>query len=133
LVQNPGAVVPAAVEQHHLARRRQMLDVALEVPLRLLAVGRRGQRSDLGHARVEVLGDSLDRASLAGRVPALEDHHDPGALGPHPLLDLHQLGLQPVELLLVGLLRHPRREFLYRRRLGLAVLASHWRTSRYEP
>src|SRR5438093_4324243 len=34
-----GPVVPAAVEQHHLARRRQVLNVALEVPLRALFLG----------------------------------------------------------------------------------------------
>src|SRR5690349_14573411 len=34
---DPGAIVPAAVEQHDLTTRRQMLDVALEIPLCLLA------------------------------------------------------------------------------------------------
>ena len=59
--------------------RRQVLDVALEVPLGLLPLGRRGQRDDPGDPRVEVLGDPLDRAALARRVAALEDHDDPGA------------------------------------------------------
>ena len=38
---DPGAVVPGAVEEDHLAGRGQMLDVALKVPLGALALGRR--------------------------------------------------------------------------------------------
>ena len=59
-------------------------------------LGRRGQGDDAGEARVEVLRDPLDRAALAGRVAALEDDHQPRALGAHPLLDLDELGLKPV-------------------------------------
>ena len=51
-------------------------DVALEVPLAALALGRRGQRGDARDARVQVLGDPLDRAALAGGVAALEHDHD---------------------------------------------------------
>ena len=41
-----GPVVPTAVEQDHLAGGRQMDDVALEIPLGLLALGRRGEGDD---------------------------------------------------------------------------------------
>ncbi len=71
-----GPVVPGAVEQHDLAGGRQLVDVALEVPLAALAVARCRQRGDPGDAGVEVLGDPLDRAALAGRVATLEDHDD---------------------------------------------------------
>jgi hypothetical protein len=37
----PGAVVPATVEEHQLPGRGQVGDVALEIPLRLLTLGRR--------------------------------------------------------------------------------------------
>ena len=50
-----GAVVPGPVEQHDLAGGGQVLDVALEVPLAPLALGRGGQRDDAGDAGVEVL------------------------------------------------------------------------------
>ena len=70
------AVVPGAIEDHDLAGGRQVRDVALEVPLRLLAVRRRGQRDDGRAARVQRLGQALDRAALAGGVAALEDQHD---------------------------------------------------------
>ncbi len=103
-----GAVVPAAVEQDDLACGRQLLHVPLEVPLRGLALGGLGQRDVLGDARVRVLHDALDHAALARRVASLEDHRDPGARLDDPLLHLHELFLQPVELLLVRLLRELR-------------------------
>ena len=104
---DPGPVVPGPVEQHDLAGRRQVLDVALEVPLGALALGRRRQRHDPGDPGVQVLGDALDRAALARRVPALEHHHDPPAAGPDPLLHRDQLGLQPEQLALVDLAGDP--------------------------
>ena len=94
-------VVPGAVEQPDLPGRGQMLDVALEVPLGLLALSGRGQRDHARDTRVEVLGDPFDRAALARGVPALEDHDDPGSGRLDPLLHLDQLGLQPQQLRLV--------------------------------
>ena len=89
-----GPVVPGPVEEHDLAGRRQVLDVALEVPLGLLALARLLQRHDLGAARVEVLHEALDRAALAGRVPALEEDDHLLAARLHPVLQLEQLDLQ---------------------------------------
>ena len=42
----PARVYQRPVEQHDVPGRRQVLDVALEVPLRPLALGRRGERGD---------------------------------------------------------------------------------------
>src|SRR5215510_2399800 len=98
---NADAVIPAAVEQDDVAAGGQVPGIALEVPLGLFPLGRRGQRDDLGNPRVEVLRHPLDRAALSRRVPALEDHDDPGVLGSHPLLQFHELGLQPEQLLLI--------------------------------
>src|SRR5215204_1347322 len=64
-------VVPASVEDHDLPGRREMLQIALDVHLRLLALGRSGECHDLEDARADALGDPLDRAALARRVPAL--------------------------------------------------------------
>ena len=75
-----------------------MFDVALEVPLGLLALRRRGQRDDLGGAGVETLGDPLDRPALAGGVAALEDHDDLEAPVADVLLLLDQLDLEPGHL-----------------------------------
>ena len=55
----------------------QVLDVALEVPPGALPLGRRRERDDPRLARVEVLGDPLDRRALAGGVAPLEDEDDP--------------------------------------------------------
>ena len=94
-----GAVVPAAVEQHDLAAGRQMRDVALEIPLRALALARRRQRRDAADARIEPLGDALDDAALAGGVAAFEQHDDLELLVHDPVLQLDQLALQPEQLL----------------------------------
>jgi hypothetical protein len=48
-----GAVVPTAIEQHHLAGRGQMRDVPLKVPLGPLAVGRLRERDEADLARIE--------------------------------------------------------------------------------
>src|SRR4029077_6336942 len=76
---DPGSVVPAAVEDHDLARGRQVRDVALDVHLTFLARARRGQRDDPKPARAHTLGDRLDGAALAGAVASLEHHAYPEA------------------------------------------------------
>jgi hypothetical protein len=76
-----------------------MWRVALEVPLGALALGRRRQGHDAADARIEPLGDALDHAALAGGVAALEQHHDLELAGAdHPVLQLHELALQPEQL-----------------------------------
>jgi hypothetical protein len=89
-----GAVVPGAVEQRDLAGGRQVLHVALEIPLAAFQFRGLFQRDDAGAPRVQVFHEALDGAALARRVAALEqDHHllagflDPG-------LQLEQFDLQ---------------------------------------
>ena len=100
-------VVPGPVEHHDLPGRRQMLHVPLEVPLRALPVRRLVQRHHAGTAQVEMLGEPLDRAALAGGIAALEHQHDllTGVL--HPALELEQLDLQPALLEFVLPPLHP--------------------------
>src|SRR5919106_1554211 len=97
------AVVPGAVEQNHLAGSRQLLDVALEVPLSPLTVARRAEGDDAHDPGVGGFGDARDHAALAGRVTTLEDHDDAQSLVPDPLLELDQFDLQPSEFGLVDL------------------------------
>ena len=73
-------------------------DVALEIPLVALALGRRGQGDDAADARIEPLGDALDGAALAGGVAAFEQHDDLELLVLHPILQPHQFVLQPEQL-----------------------------------
>ena len=112
---DPGAVVPAAVEEHDLAAGRQVRDIALEVPLGAFALGRRRQRHGATDARVETLGDPFDRPALARRIPALEDDDQLELLGDHPILELDELPLQPQELVEINL---PRQGIVHRKMLG---------------
>jgi hypothetical protein len=89
-----GAIVPAAIEEDDLPRRRQLRHVALEVPLPLLALGGGAEGDDPTDPGVQALGDALDDAALPGRVAPLEDHHDLEASRPDPLLQLHELELE---------------------------------------
>ena len=101
-----GAVVPAAVEDHDLARRRELRDVALDVHLRADPRVRGGQRDVLEDAGARPLRDPPDRAALAGGVHALEHDEDPGAGRLDPLLHRHELALEDPHLPLVLLPLH---------------------------
>src|SRR4029079_8606246 len=98
------AIVPAAVEQSDFAARRQMLDVALEIPLSLFALARRGKRDDAALARVEHMREHVDRAALAGGVAAFEQDDDalPGLR--HPARHRAELLGQWLQELLILLL-----------------------------
>jgi hypothetical protein len=98
-VLDAGTVVSASIEDDHLAGRRQLGDVALEVPLGLLALRRRAEHDHPADTRVETLRDALDRSALAGRVATLKEDHHLQALQPDPFLKLDQLELQRLELL----------------------------------
>ena len=71
-----------------------MRDVALEVPLGPFDLGRLHEGDNASAARIQVLGEALDRASLAGRIASLEQDDDPlpGLLD--PVLQLEQLDLE---------------------------------------
>src|SRR5262245_63697118 len=96
-------VVPAPVENHDLAGRGRVLEVALHVKLGLLAVRRRRQRHLAEHAVAYTLGDRLDHTAFAGGVAPFEDHNYPRTLFLDPILQGAQLHLQLAESLFVGL------------------------------
>ena len=75
--------------------------VALDVHLRLFALGRRGQRDHAEYPRADALGDRLDHPALAGPVAALEHDADLQPLVDGPELQLDQLAMKPRELALV--------------------------------
>src|SRR5215469_16092840 len=88
-------VVPGPVKQDDLTCGRQVGDIALQIPLRLLALAGALERDDPGTAWIQVLGETLDRAALAGSVAALADDHQPSAGVLDVALQLEQLDLQP--------------------------------------
>ena len=75
-----------------------MRGIALEIPLGALALVGRRKRGDAADARVEPLGDALDRAALAGRVAPFEQHDDLEALVLDPRLQADQLMLELEQL-----------------------------------
>src|SRR5205823_14932704 len=78
-----------------------MRNVALSIHLRLLTLGRRGERNDPKNTRAHPIGHGLDRAALACPVPSFEDDADLQPLVHYPVLELHELDMQPRELPLV--------------------------------
>src|SRR6185312_16792843 len=105
---DPGAVVPGTVEEHHFAGGGEVRHITLEIPLATLALSRRRERHDAADARIEPLGDALDRPSLAGRIAAFEQHRDLELVVLHPILQPHQLVLQAKELAEIDLAVEPR-------------------------
>src|SRR5204863_2674879 len=77
------------------------------------------QRDHAKHPRAHALGERLDRPALARAVAAFEDDADLEPLLLHPLLQLHELDVQLLELLVVILAR----DLLRRSLRGLAVAA----------
>src|SRR4029453_6696741 len=100
-VLDAGAVVPAAIEDHDLAGRREVLHVALHVHLGLLPVRGRGQGEDAKDARAHACRHRLDQATLAGGIATLADDDDSLARRLAPVLQMAELDLELVELLLV--------------------------------
>jgi hypothetical protein len=80
-----------------------MRDIALEVPLVLLALGGGGQGDDAGDTRIEPLHDALDGAALAGRIAALEQDHHLELLVDDPVLQTNQFMLQAEQFPEIGL------------------------------
>jgi hypothetical protein len=87
------AVVPGTVEDHDLACRRKVLDIALDVQLRPLAVGRHGKRDHAEHARAHPFGQRLDHAPLTRRIPSLQDDDHARADVDHVILEGAELPL----------------------------------------
>ena len=104
-------VVPRTVKDDDLACCRQLLHIALEVPLTRLAVRRLRQRLHTALTRVEVLGDALNCGALARSVTPLHNDHNTLAVFDDPLLHRNQLSLEAQQLLLIGITGQLRRLF----------------------
>ena len=91
---NTRAVVPRAVEEHDFARGREVLHVALEVPLAGFGGGRLIESDEPRAAGVHVFHEARDRAAFACRVAAFKENHDPASGLLHPGLQLQELHLE---------------------------------------
>src|SRR5262249_37389126 len=86
--------IPRTIEKDDLPRRRQMLDVALEIPLPPLALGRHRKRDDPRGTGIQVFHETLYGTTFSCRVTALKDHYDTAARVLDPVLQLQQLYLE---------------------------------------
>src|SRR5690606_4231251 len=73
---------------------------------RAFPLGRLWQRDRAHLARIQLLADRVDHASLAGGIASLEQHHHAGAGLPEPAREIVQFELQRLEAFLVLLLLH---------------------------
>src|SRR5258708_28303689 len=80
-----------------------MRGVALEMPLRPLALVGGGEGGNAADPRIEPLGDALDDATLAGGVAAFEDDDHLELVVLNPVLQLDEFALQAEQLLEVNL------------------------------
>ena len=103
---DPGAVVPASIEDHDLASGGQVGDVALHVHLRAFPVIGSGEGHDPEDPGADPLGEPFDDTALPRRVTALEHDAHLGLPVHDPALQVHELDLQTLELLLVLLASH---------------------------
>jgi hypothetical protein len=94
-----------------------MGDIALEIPLPLLANTGLAQRDRAALARIEWSRHRLDRPALAGGVAPFEQDHYPRVGSGHPACHRHQLFLER----LVELLEVLALELLHDRRIPLSL------------
>ena len=98
-----GAVIPTAVEENDLARRREVGDIALEIPLRPLTAVRGRQRSHSANAGIHALRNAFDDSTFACGIAAFEYDDDLFPCFYDPVLELHQLTLEAEEFAEIGL------------------------------
>src|SRR5450756_2531879 len=96
-------VIPTAVKQHEFLGRWQIRNIALEVPRCTVPVRGFAKSDDAGLAWTQMLDNALDRAVLAGRIPALQDDQDLVIAFDEVPLQLDQFDLEFAQAVLVGL------------------------------
>ena len=103
-----GTVIPTAVKEHEFLGRRQIRNITLEVPRRTVPVRGFAEGDNAGFAWTQVLDNALDRAVLAGRIPALQDDQDLVIAFDEVPLQLDQFDLEFAQAVLVGSFSNPR-------------------------
>ena len=95
------AIVPTAIENHDFSRGRKVLQISLNVHLRLFALRRSGHGNNAKNAWADSLCDGLDNTAFAGAIASLEDNTDLLAVALHPFLELDKLNVQLAQLLFI--------------------------------
>jgi hypothetical protein len=84
----------SAVKEHDLTRRRQVSNIALEIPLCTLFFGRLAESRNATAARIHMFYKTLDRATLARRIPPFKNGHDAQVVLLSPIFHLQQFYVQ---------------------------------------
>ena len=103
---NAGPVVPRPIKENDFSGCREVLKVALEVPLSRLYVRRLGQRHDPSTTRIERFGNTLNHAALARGISAFENNEYPTPKGLNIPLRQGELLLKKRKLLFVVRFNH---------------------------
>ena len=98
---DPGSVVPTPVEEDHLACRREMGGVTLEIPLTALPFRRHAKGDNAAGPRVEALRNALDDPTFSCGVPSFEQDDDFELLVLDPFLEFDKLDLEFTEFFLI--------------------------------
>jgi hypothetical protein len=106
---NTCPVIPGSIIEHDLTSRRQVLYIALEIPLRTLAFRRLFEGNHPCRTRIQVFREALYGATLAGCIAALEQSDYSLARKLGPVLYLKQLYLK---LFLMVFINRPLNFFL---------------------
>jgi len=90
---NTGAVIPAAVEDDDFTSGGELFKVTLNMELRLLSFGWRGEGSHAKNSRADALHNALNDATLAGSVPSFKKNDNSGVARLDSVLNFDQLKL----------------------------------------
>ncbi len=91
---DPSTIIPASIEEYHLSRVREMLDIPLKIPLSALNICRLRKCDDARTSRIQELGKSCDTSSFPCCITSLEDDEDAFFTVLDIFLELHELELK---------------------------------------
>ena len=120
------AVVPRTVEEHNFACRRQILNIALEIPLAAFRFSRLFQSHHPRATRIQMFHITLNRTALTRRITAFKQAHNTLAGFFHPALHFQQLNLQQFLFFFILTAAHARTiRIVGRQRRRTRILAAH--------
>ena len=119
-------VVPRTVEEHNFARCRQVLDIALEIPLAALRFSGLFQSHHPRTTRIQMFHITLNRTTFTRRITTFKQAHNTLAGFFHPALHFQQLNLQQSLFFFILTAAHARTvRIVGRQRRRTRILATH--------